>query len=120
MCCFSGALPKPQLYTVLRGAAAAIIPSIIDNLPNTAIESLLLGIPVIGTRGASIDELVTDGVTGELVPLHDVTGLAEAMVRAWSGASPAHCGFKWESPIAEQMRPQQAVQNFLDLAGLNP
>ena len=115
---FLGWLPKPQLYTVLRGALASLVPSIIDNLPNTAIESLLFGIPVIGTRGASIDELVADGVTGELAPVHDVTRLAEAMVRVWTGRSPARRGFKWESPVADQMRPEQAVQNLLTLAGL--
>jgi glycosyltransferase involved in cell wall biosynthesis len=115
---FLGPLAKPQLYTVLPGALASLVPSIIDNLPNAAIESLLLGIPVIGTRGASIDELVTDGVTGELVALNDAAGLAEAMVRVWRGQSSARRGFKWDSPITEQMRPQKAVENLLTLAGL--
>jgi glycosyltransferase involved in cell wall biosynthesis len=115
---FLGPLRKPQLYTLLRGALASLVPSIIDNLPNVAIESLLCGIPVVGTRGASIDELVEDGRTGILVPLRDAPALANAMLQVWRGQSPAKPGFRWDSPIAQQMRPEKAVENFLALAGL--
>jgi len=79
------ALPRPLLYAVLRRALAAVLPSRIDNLPNTVIEALLLGVPVIGSDGASIDELVEPGVNGELVPVGDVAGLVSAMLRAWRG-----------------------------------
>ncbi|HET8670419.1 MAG TPA: glycosyltransferase family 4 protein, partial [Candidatus Saccharimonadales bacterium] len=44
-----GYIPKPQLYAVLKRAEAVVIPSRVDNLPNTLIESLLLNIPVIGS-----------------------------------------------------------------------
>ena len=117
---FLGKLRKPQLYALLRGALASLVPSVIDNLPNVAIESLLMGIPIIGTRGASIDELVEDGRTGELVPLRDAGALAEAMVRVWRGESSAGRGFRWDSPVARQMRPETAVVNLLALAGLIP
>ncbi|MGA3065899.1 MAG: glycosyltransferase family 4 protein [Tepidisphaeraceae bacterium] len=117
---FLGPLRKPQLYTLLRGALASLAPSIIDNLPNTVIESLLLGIPVIGTRGASIDELVEDGRTGDLVALRDAPALAEAMVRVWRDESPARRGFRWDGPVAREMQPETAVGNLLKLAGLIP
>ena len=78
-----GPLPRPELYRVVAGAEAAVLPSRVDNLPNTVIESLALGVPVIGTDGASIDELVTDGVNGLLVPVGDANVLAAAMLDAW-------------------------------------
>jgi glycosyltransferase involved in cell wall biosynthesis len=115
---YLGPQDKPKLYATLRGAAAAVLPSIVDNLPNTVIESLLLGIPVIGTRGASIDELVEHEKTGELVPLNNDAGLAAAMVRVWRGESPARKGFTWDSPIARQMQPETAVASFLELINL--
>ena len=111
-------LPKPDLYAVLLRADATIIPSSVDNLPNTAIESLSLGVPVIGTRGASIDELVEDGVTGDLVQPGHVEGLASAIVKFWRGESSVRKGFTWRGGIADEMRPDSAVENLLKLAGV--
>ncbi len=113
---YLGALPKPQLYAVLRGAEAAVLPSLVDNLPNTVIESLMLGLPVIGSAGASIDELIEPGITGELVPLGDVPALAAALVRFWRGQSPVRKGFLWRSPIAREMEPPNSVESLLQLA----
>ncbi len=114
-----GELMKPELYAVLQGAEAAVLPSAVDNLPNTVIESLLLGIPVIGTVGSSIDELVEHDVTGELVPVGDGEALAQAMLRVWRGQALARRGFHWDSALAQQMRPVNAVANLLRLADLD-
>jgi len=111
-----GALRKPQLYSVLSHADAAVLPSLVDNLPNTVIESLMFGIPVIGTRGASIDELVEEGVTGELITAGDREALARAMVRVWRGESQARKGFVWQGGIADEMQPARAIENLLNLA----
>jgi len=46
---YLGEIEKPHLYAVLKRADATVLPSACDNLPNTAIESLSLGVPVIGT-----------------------------------------------------------------------
>ncbi len=113
-----GELSKPSLYAVLRRAEAAVLPSIVDNLPNTVIESLMLGVPVLGSAGASIDELVEPGVTGEVIPINDVSALAAALVRIWQGRSPVRKGFAWDSAIAREMQPKQAVINVLRIAGL--
>jgi len=117
---YLGQLSKPDLLAVLRRARAAVLPSLVDNLPNAVYESLSLGIPVIGTRGASIDELVDDGITGELVEPLDLPGLAEKMAACWRGESPVRPGFKWNSPIATLMTPEVAVESLLNLAGLIP
>jgi glycosyltransferase involved in cell wall biosynthesis len=111
-------LPKPELYAVLQRADATVLPSLVDNLPNTAIESLMLGVPVIGTRGASIDELVEQGMTGDLVAPGDVEGLASAMVKFWRGESTVRKGFIWRGVISEEMQPDIAIENLLQLAGI--
>jgi len=111
-------LPKPELYAVLQRADATVLPSLVDNLPNTAIESLMLGVPVIGTRGASIDELVEEGVTGDLVPPGDVEGLASAIIRFWRGESAVRKGFTWRGGIVDEMYPETAIENLLQLAGV--
>jgi glycosyltransferase involved in cell wall biosynthesis len=78
-----GSVARTQLYSVVAGAVASVLPSRVDNLPNTAIESLTLGTPVIGSDGASINELVDDGRNGLLVPIGDSRLLAHAMLDAW-------------------------------------
>jgi glycosyltransferase involved in cell wall biosynthesis len=113
-----GEVAKPVLYAVLRGAEASVLPSRVDNLPNTAIESLLFGVPVIASNGASLDELVEPGVSGELIPIGDADALADAMLRAWRGESAARKGFAWSAEIARDMRPDRAVAALLGLAGL--
>jgi glycosyltransferase involved in cell wall biosynthesis len=112
----TGPLQKTEVYAILRKADVAVLPSQADNLPNTVIESLMFGIPVIGSRGASIDELVTENQNGHLVELGDGHGLAQALVRMWRRESPVCKAFHWNTAIAEEMRPDRAVANLLAFA----
>lgn len=110
--------PKAALYPLIRGATAAVLPSLIDNLPNTVLESLMLDVPVIGSRDSSIEELVEEGVTGTLIPNGSVPALAEAMVRAWTGALALPPGPPWaESRIGRAFRPDQAIGAYLRTIG---
>jgi glycosyltransferase involved in cell wall biosynthesis len=114
-----GEIKKPQLYAVLKRAEASILPSRCDNVPNTAIESLSLGIPVIGTRNSSIDELVEPGFSGELVPIGDPVALAEIMLNVWRRKVPwTGSGFR-RPAILTEMDPHIAASNLLHLAGFN-
>jgi len=114
----TGALARPELYAVLERAEAAVLPSLMDNLPNTVIESLVRGGPVVGTRGSSIEELVEDDTSGHLVPVGDPVALSEAILRVWQGRSPVPRRFHWHSAIAREMEPRQAVANLLRFAGV--
>ncbi len=51
----------------------------VDGIPNTLVEAMALGLPVITTQHASISDLVIPGMTGSVVPQRDVTALARAM-----------------------------------------
>ena len=77
-------LPHSQLYPVIAGAQFVVLPSLIDNFPNSCLEAMGLGKVVIGTEGASFEELITDGVNGFLVPLDDPEALANKMIAAWT------------------------------------
>lgn len=57
------------------------VPSICkDGCPRTAIESLALGVPLVGSNIGGIPEVVRDGETGILVPAGDAGALADALV----------------------------------------
>jgi glycosyltransferase involved in cell wall biosynthesis len=109
---YLGALDRPQMLATIRRATATVLPSRVDNLPNTAIESLALGVPVIGSAGASIDELVEDGVNGYLVPIGDASALAEAKIRVWNLPPNVLCQ---RPAMLDDMIPSRAVTQFLEL-----
>jgi glycosyltransferase involved in cell wall biosynthesis len=111
-----GPLERSELLPVVGGAMACVLPSLADNLPNTAIESLALGVPVIGSRGASLDELVQPGRCGELVPVGDAEALAEVIVRTWRG-EPGWLGSGFARPAClTSMTPRAAVEALLRFA----
>jgi glycosyltransferase involved in cell wall biosynthesis len=57
-----------------------ILPSLEDNLPNTMLESMSCGTPVVAFDVGGIPDVVVDGVTGRLAPVGDVRKLAEAIL----------------------------------------
>jgi len=52
-----------------------------DGIPNVFVESLAMGLPVVGTRLSAIPELIWDGKTGLLVQPGDDEEMARAMQR---------------------------------------
>jgi glycosyltransferase involved in cell wall biosynthesis len=52
-----------------------------DGIPNVFIESMAMGVPVVGTRISAIPELIEDGKTGCLVPPGQPEKMAAAMLR---------------------------------------
>lgn len=76
-------LRHEQLYPIIRGAAGVVLPSRIDNFPNTCLEAMGMGKVVIGTQGASFEEIIDNGVSGILVPKDDAVALAQAMEQLW-------------------------------------
>jgi glycosyltransferase involved in cell wall biosynthesis len=79
---FFGQTPHEQLYPLIRSAALVALPSLVDNLPNTCLEAMMLGRPVVGAQGASFEELITHGVTGFLTPPGDPDKLARTIREA--------------------------------------
>ena len=76
--------PHPQLYPVIAGSRLVVLPSLVDNLPNACLEAMALQKAVVGTYGTSLEELLTDGVTGFLVPPGDPRALADKLNDVWN------------------------------------
>lgn len=72
---------KEQLYALIKHAQAVVLPSRVDNLPNTCIESMALGQIVIGTDGASFEQLIEDGYNGFLIERENSSQLYEKLVQ---------------------------------------
>ncbi len=56
-----------------------VIPSLEDNLPNTVMESLACGTPVVGFSTGGVPDMVQHGQSGLIVPQGDSIALGEAI-----------------------------------------
>ena len=77
-------------YRWVKNGDVYVMPSRLEGLPNSLIDAMYLGKPVVATRCIPvIDRIVEDGYNGYVVPSEDVEAMAEAMLKA-----PGLKGFK--------------------------
>jgi len=75
-----GHLSDDGLLALAYSAADVFaLPSLQDNLPNTAVESLACGTPVVGFNVGGIPDLVRPEETGALVPVADIAAFSSAI-----------------------------------------
>lgn len=75
---FSGWLDQARVYQEMRRAALVLIPSRVQEaFPMTAVESAMMGKPVIASRAGGLAEAVIDQQTGFLVEDSDLRGWVE-------------------------------------------
>ena len=63
-CVFVGDVEHQKVLEHLLSASVSVIPSRIDNLPTTVVESLACGVPIISTLSGGIPEMLDDGQEG--------------------------------------------------------
>ena len=82
---FLGVVPHDIVPTLLAAADVAVAPSVhddagnVDGLPNTVMEIMASGTPLVATPAGGIGAVATDGLTARLVPERDVRSLAAAI-----------------------------------------
>lgn len=82
-----GIVSHDQLPDLIRSHDIFLAPCVIhesgrrDGIPNTVIEAMSFGLPVIATNINALPEIVRDGETGLLIPQKDPVALAGAICR---------------------------------------
>jgi len=66
---------------VYSTANVFIIPSLMDNLPNTVLEAMMCGIPTVGFETGGIPEMVVDGITGFISKDISVSGMKSTILK---------------------------------------
>jgi glycosyltransferase involved in cell wall biosynthesis len=74
---FPGSLGAGELSSLYRTCAFTVLPSLVEIMPYSALESMAMGKPVVATAVGGIPELIIHGKNGWLVPPADVDKLAE-------------------------------------------
>lgn len=113
---FLGKLRQEELFPIINHALFCVMPSRIDNLPNTCIEAMALGKVVIGTFGASFEQLIENGNSGFLVERENEKELIDMIqyVYGLSDKERNEIGKKAQIRI-EAMRPEKIVAQLLQL-----
>jgi glycosyltransferase involved in cell wall biosynthesis len=68
-----------QVALAYNAADLFVLPTLQDNFPNTALEALACGLPVVAFEVGGVPEIVRDGRTGLLAKKGNVDGLAKAV-----------------------------------------
>ncbi len=79
-CVFAGQLAHPKVLSRMAGMWATVVPSRDEAFGLVNIESMAVGVPVIGSNTGGIAEIVRDGVDGFLFPPGDHQTLAKRMI----------------------------------------
>jgi glycosyltransferase involved in cell wall biosynthesis len=69
--CFVGRLDRDQVAALYSEADVILNPSRVDNMPNSVLEAMACGLPVVSTRAGGVPHIVRDGVSALLVDAGD-------------------------------------------------
>ncbi len=94
-----GSLPAHEVIKVYQAADVMVVPSLEDNYPNTVIEAMACGTPVVGFETGGVGEQILHLKTGYVAKLYSPEDLAK--------------GIGW---VLEHSEYAQLVQNNLQVA----
>tara|TARA_R110000823_G_scaffold210224_15_gene340611 strand:+ start:890 stop:1972 length:1083 start_codon:yes stop_codon:yes gene_type:complete len=78
---FLGRLDRPAIVALYHAADAMLNPSRVDNMPNSVLEALACGVPVVSTNVGGVPYIVREGETALLVEMDQPEAMATAMLR---------------------------------------
>lgn len=115
---FVGALPTESVAAELRAARALVLSSDFEGLPIVALEAAANARAVVATRAGGIAELVDDGVTGLLVEVGDIDGLADALSTVVDDPALAvRLGAAGRERVASEFGADRCVQAYVERYG---
>jgi glycosyltransferase involved in cell wall biosynthesis len=105
---FAGRVDATQMAALYDAADLFVNGSDIDNMPLSIMDAFAAGTPVVTTDAGGIPRLVTDGVTGLVVPRGDDSALAagalrllrdDALALRLADAARAECVARYSWPV---------------------
>jgi glycosyltransferase involved in cell wall biosynthesis len=80
---FTGLVEKGVLFGMYGKFDLMVLPSIMEAVPISIMEAMMLGVPVVASSVGGIPEIIDDGVNGLLVPPNDAGSLAQRIAWLW-------------------------------------
>lgn len=104
----------------LADAHLAILPSHVESFGHSFVEAQASGIPVVGYSSGSVPEVVENGTTGWLAPLHDVEALADLLGRAMQDTEGTYAaGIRGRERVRAKYAWENTARIILEGSGLD-
>jgi len=92
-----------------------VLPSLSEGLPNTVLEAMSFGVPVLATAVGGVPEIIQNG-NGLMVPPNDPGALAEKMMELLKdGALRQAIGLKGKTSLYPRFAPEYRVRQIVNL-----
>jgi glycosyltransferase involved in cell wall biosynthesis len=107
---------RQRLSLVYSAADVYVVPSLQDNQPNTVLESMACGTPVVGFDVGGIPDMVRPGITGLLAPVGDARGLRAAILQIFEHRETrASFGAACRRVVMEEYTMDRQVRQYAEL-----
>jgi len=107
---------RQRLSLVYSAADVYVVPSLQDNQPNTVLESMACGTPVVGFDVGGIPDMVRPGITGLLAPVGDAHGLRAAILQIFEQRETrASLGAACRRIVMEEYTMDRQVRQYAEL-----
>ncbi len=77
---FLGWVDRNSILNFYRQADLFVTATTWEGMPNTVLEAMACGLPVVASRASGLEELVKEGVNGYLVDINDPVALADRLL----------------------------------------
>jgi glycosyltransferase involved in cell wall biosynthesis len=109
----TGRLPKQDVLRYLRRMDVFAFTSLHDGCPNTVLEAMLAGIPIVATRAGALPELIEDGKHGLLVHPGSAAELCEAMLKMLeTNSDRQQYGKQAQERALTEFSPQKELESY--------
>lgn len=112
----TGRISRQDALRYLRNMDVFAFTSLHDGCPNTVLEAMLAGIPIVATRSGAVPELIENGKHGLLVRPGSATELCEAMARMLdTGTDRYRYGEQERERALSQFEPSRELQTYWEV-----
>lgn len=109
-----GVVAPSELVEILQNADLFVLPSYIENSPNSLCEAQMLGLPCIATNVGGVSSLIENEITGLLVPANDPVMMANAIRQLLTNGERAKLiGARATERAVERHNPETVVADAL-------
>jgi len=109
----TGRIPIHDALRYIRTMDIFAFTSLHDGCPNTVLEAMLAGIPIVATRVGAVPELIENGKHGLLVQPGSATELCEAMLRMLdTNTDKQQYGKQAQERVLTEFAPQKELESY--------
>jgi glycosyltransferase involved in cell wall biosynthesis len=119
---FTGMLKNEEIVEIFSKGGVFCLPSYIENTPNTVMEAMAAGLPVVATKVGNLVRMVADGESGFLDDKQDLQGIRDALLKVFNNPdSHDRLGRRGREIASKRWKPgiiaQKHVAMYKDLMG---